>query len=58
VSRSACWPQTTTDADGVGRCAAPLMRADGPVAPRAIEMLGGEDHTMLDLSGAAFRFVG
>lgn len=21
--RSACWPQTTTDADGVGRCAAP-----------------------------------
>jgi hypothetical protein len=34
------------------------MRGDGPVAPRAIEMLGGEDHTMLDLSGAAFRFVG
>ena len=30
------------------------MRGDGPVAPRAIEMLGGEDHTMLDLSGVAF----
>jgi len=30
------------------------MRGDDPVAPRAIEMLGGEDHTMLDLSGAAF----
>lgn len=33
------------------------MRGDGPVAPRAIEMLGGEDHTMLDLSGAAFDLL-
>jgi alpha-2-macroglobulin len=46
--------ETTTDADGVGRFAAPLMHGDGPVAPRAIEVLGGEDYTMLDLSGAAF----
>ena len=46
--------ETTTDADGVGRFAAPLMHGDGPVAPRALEVLGGEDYTMLDLSSAAF----
>ena len=46
--------ETTTDADGVGRFAAPLMHGEGPVAPRALEVLGGEDYTMLDLSSAAF----
>jgi uncharacterized protein YfaS (alpha-2-macroglobulin family) len=46
--------ETTTDADGVGRFAAPLLHGEGPVAPRAIEVLGGEDYTMLDLSSAAF----
>lgn len=46
--------ETTTDATGVGRFAAPLLHGDGPVAPRAIEVLGGEDYTMLDLSSAAF----
>ncbi|HEY2616524.1 MAG TPA: alpha-2-macroglobulin, partial [Acetobacteraceae bacterium] len=46
--------ETNTDADGVGRFAAPLLHGDGPVAPRALEVLGGEDYTMLDLSSAAF----
>jgi alpha-2-macroglobulin len=46
--------ETTTDTDGVGRFAAPLMHGDGPAAPRAIEVLGGDDYTLLDLSGAAF----
>ena len=46
--------ETTTDGDGVGRFAAPLMHGEGPVAPRALEVLGGEDYTMLDLSSAAF----
>ena len=46
--------ESTTDMDGVGHFAAPLMHGDGPVAPRAIEVLGGDDYTLLDLSGAAF----
>ncbi len=46
--------ETTTDADGVGRFAAPLLHGEGPVAPRALEVMGGEDYTMLDLSSAAF----
>jgi uncharacterized protein YfaS (alpha-2-macroglobulin family) len=46
--------ETTTDADGVGRFAAPLMHGDGPVAPRAVEAFLGEDYTMLDLDSAAF----
>jgi uncharacterized protein YfaS (alpha-2-macroglobulin family) len=46
--------ETNTDADGFGRFAAPLLHGEGPVAPRAIEVLGGEDYTMLDLSSAAF----
>ena len=46
--------ETTTDADGVGRFAAPLLHGDGPVAPRAVEAFAGEDYTMLDLNGAAF----
>jgi alpha-2-macroglobulin len=47
--------EATTDADGVGRFAAPLLRGEGPVAPRAIEAFAGEDYTMLDLNGAAFN---
>ncbi len=46
--------EVTTDANGVGRFAAPLMHGEGPVAPRAVEALAGEDYTMLDLNGAAF----
>ena len=46
--------ETATDADGVGRFAAPLLHGDGPVAPRAVEAFAGEDYTMLDLNGAAF----
>lgn len=45
---------TATDADGVGRFAAPLLHGDGPAAPRAIEALGGDDYTLLDLGSAAF----
>ena len=36
------------------RFAAPLLHGEGPVAPRAVEALAGEDYTMLDLNGAAF----
>jgi uncharacterized protein YfaS (alpha-2-macroglobulin family) len=46
--------ETTTDADGVGRFAAPLLHGEGPVAPRTIEALAGDDFTVLDLNGAAF----
>ncbi len=46
--------EVVTDADGVGRFAAPLLHGEGPVAPRAVEALAGEDYTMLDLNGAAF----
>ncbi len=46
--------EVTTDIDGVGRFAAPLLHGEGPVAPRAIEAMAGEDYTMLDLNGAAF----
>jgi uncharacterized protein YfaS (alpha-2-macroglobulin family) len=46
--------EATTDADGVGRFAAPLLHGEGPVAPRAVEALAGEDYTMLDLNDAAF----
>ncbi len=46
--------EATTDADGVGRFAAPLLHGDGPLAPRAVEAFAGEDYTMLDLNGAAF----
>src|SRR5579863_1472642 len=46
--------ETTTDADGVGRFAAPLLHGDGATAARAVEVLGGDDYTLLDLSSAAF----
>jgi uncharacterized protein YfaS (alpha-2-macroglobulin family) len=46
--------ETTTDAEGVGRFAAPLLHGEGPVAPRAVEAFAGEDYTLLDLDSAAF----
>ncbi|MBN8874021.1 MAG: alpha-2-macroglobulin family protein [Rhodospirillales bacterium] len=46
--------ETIADADGVGRFAAPLLRGEGPVAPRAVEVLGGDDFTLLDLNAASF----
>lgn len=46
--------ETATDADGIGHFAAPLLHGEGPVAARAVEVLGGDDYTMLDLSTAAF----
>ena len=46
--------ETTTDSDGVGRFAAPLLHGDGATTARAVEVLGGDDYTMLDLSSAAF----
>ena len=46
--------ETTTDAEGVGRFAAPLLHGEAAAAPRAVEVLGGDDYTMLDLSSAAF----
>ncbi len=46
--------ETTTDADGVGRFAAPLLHGTGPAGARAVEVLGGDDYTLLDLSSAAF----
>jgi alpha-2-macroglobulin len=50
--------ETTTDPDGVGRFAAPLLHGDGPVAPRALEALGpNEDFTTLDLDSAAFNLA-
>lgn len=50
--------ETTTDADGVARFAAPLLHGDGPMAPRAIHAFGpGDDFTALDLDSAAFNLA-
>jgi len=47
--------ETTTDALGVGRFAKPLLRGEGPLAPRAVLAFGPDsDFTMLDLETAAF----
>lgn len=47
--------EARTDADGVGRFARPLLRGEGPLAPRAIQVFGGEnDFATLDLTSAAF----
>ncbi len=47
--------ETTTDALGVGRFAKPLLRGEGPLAPRAVHAFGPDsDFTMLDLENAAF----
>ena len=47
--------ETTTDADGVGRFAAPLLHGDGPLAPHLVQAFGaGDDFTLLDLNAASF----
>ncbi|HEY8287647.1 MAG TPA: MG2 domain-containing protein, partial [Acetobacteraceae bacterium] len=46
---------TVTDADGVGRFAAPLLHGEGPLAPRLVQAFGpGDDFTLLDLNAASF----
>ena len=47
--------EATTDAAGVARFAAPLLRGEGPLAPAALQAFGaGDDFAALDLSVAAF----
>jgi len=47
--------QATTDAEGVARFAAPLLRGQGPLAPAALHAFGAaEDFAALDLTSAAF----
>ena len=46
--------ETVTGADGVGRFAAPLLHGEGPVVPRAVEAMAGDDYTVLDLDAPAF----
>ncbi len=47
--------ETTTDADGVGRFAAPLLHGTGPLEPAAVHAFGADgDFAALDLSVAAF----
>ncbi len=47
--------ETVTDADGVGRFAAPLLHGDGPLAPALLEAFGpADDYVALDLNAAAF----
>ncbi len=47
--------ETTTDADGVGRFAAPLLHGTGPLEPAALHAFGADgDFAALDLSAAAF----
>ncbi len=44
----------TTDAQGVARFAAPLLRGTGPQAPQALHGVLGDDFVALDLTSAAF----
>lgn len=46
--------EASTDAEGVARFAAPLLRGTGPQAPQAIHGVLGEDFVSLDLATAAF----
>ena len=46
--------EATTDADGVARFAAPLLRGEGPQAPQNIHASLGADFVALDLTTAAF----
>jgi uncharacterized protein YfaS (alpha-2-macroglobulin family) len=47
--------EATTDAQGVVRFAAPLLRGEGPMAPAVLHAFGpGDDFAALDLSVAAF----
>ncbi|HYZ33365.1 MAG TPA: MG2 domain-containing protein, partial [Crenalkalicoccus sp.] len=43
-----------TGPDGVARFPGPLLRGEGPVAPRAVHAFLGEDMVALDLDAAAF----
>ena len=46
--------EATTDADGVARFAAPLLRGTGPQAPQSLHGDAGDDFVALDLTTAAF----
>jgi hypothetical protein len=47
--------QATTDASGVARFAAPLLRGEGPLAPTVLQAFGpDDDFAALDLATAAF----
>lgn len=47
--------EATTDAEGVARFARPLLRGEGPMAPRALHAFGpGDDFVSLDLDSPAF----
>ncbi len=46
--------QAATDADGVARFPAPLLRGTGPQAPQSVHGLLGTDFVALDLTAAAF----
>ena len=47
--------EAVTDAQGVARFAAPLLRGEGPMAPAVLQAFGpGDDFAALDLSVAAF----
>ncbi|MDO9709164.1 MG2 domain-containing protein [Paracraurococcus lichenis] len=46
--------EAATDAAGVVRFAAPLLRGQGPMAPRALHAVLGDDLVALDLDAAAF----
>ena len=49
--------QATTDADGVARFAAPLLRGEGPQAPQGLHLFANEDFATLDLTAAAFNLA-
>lgn len=47
--------EATTDADGLARFPAPLLRGDGPLEPNALHAFGpGDDFVSLDLNAPAF----
>jgi hypothetical protein len=46
--------EAVTEADGTARFAAPLLRGQGPMAPRALHATLGDDLVALDLDAAAF----
>jgi uncharacterized protein YfaS (alpha-2-macroglobulin family) len=46
--------EATTDAEGVARFGAALLRGEGPQAPVALHAFAGEDFASLDLETAAF----
>jgi uncharacterized protein YfaS (alpha-2-macroglobulin family) len=46
--------ESSTDADGVARFPAPLLRGEGPLEPAALHAFAGDDFAALDLTSAAF----